>query len=166
MPRFAGDAIAPSKLGQVLAIAERLDTLAGGFAAGLKPTGNKDPFALRRNALGLARTLLEGGLDSMVLRDLVAPRRRSPAPVPPMRRAIATLDEICSSFVFDRLRAYYADRGVSRTAVRGGAAVAALVRLRRCRCPTSTVASTPSASSPSCPRPKRWPRPTSASATS
>ncbi|MBP7981880.1 MAG: glycine--tRNA ligase subunit beta, partial [Arenimonas sp.] len=41
-PRFAGDAIAPSRLGQVLAIAERLDTLAGGFAAGLEPTGNKD----------------------------------------------------------------------------------------------------------------------------
>ena len=59
MPRFAGDAIAPSKLGQVLAIAERLDTLAGGFVAGLKPTGNKDPFALRRNSLGLARTLIE-----------------------------------------------------------------------------------------------------------
>ncbi len=55
MPRFAGDDIATSKLGQVLAIAERLDTLAGGFAAGLRPTGNKDPFALRRNALGLAR---------------------------------------------------------------------------------------------------------------
>jgi glycyl-tRNA synthetase beta subunit len=45
----------------VLAIAERLDTLAGGFAAGLKPTGNKDPFALRRNALGLARTIIESG---------------------------------------------------------------------------------------------------------
>ncbi len=62
MPRFAGDDIAPSKLGQVLAIAERLDTLAGGFAGGLKPTGNKDPFALRRNALGLARTVIEGAL--------------------------------------------------------------------------------------------------------
>src|SRR5690606_32619493 len=48
MPRFSADAIAPSPLGRVLAIAERLDTLAGGFAAGLKPTGNKDPFALRR----------------------------------------------------------------------------------------------------------------------
>ena len=64
MPRFAGDDIAPSKLGQVLAIAERLDTLAGGFAAGLKPTGNKDPFALRRNALGLARSLIEGEVES------------------------------------------------------------------------------------------------------
>ena len=63
MPRFAGDAIAPSKLGQVLAIAERLDTLAGGFAAGLKPTGNKDPFSLRRNALGLARTVIESKIS-------------------------------------------------------------------------------------------------------
>ena len=63
MPRFGGDAIAPSKLGQVLAIAERLDTVAGGFAAGLKPTGNKDPFALRRNALGLARTIIEGNIE-------------------------------------------------------------------------------------------------------
>ena len=63
MPRFAGDAIAPSRLAQVLAVAERLDTLAGGFAAGLKPSGNKDPFALRRSALGLARTLIEGQID-------------------------------------------------------------------------------------------------------
>src|SRR3546814_13602512 len=47
----------------LLAIAERLDTLAGGFAAGLKPTGNKDPFALRRNALGLARTIIESGFE-------------------------------------------------------------------------------------------------------
>jgi glycyl-tRNA synthetase beta chain len=62
-PRFGGDAIAPSKLGQVLAIAERLDTLAGGFAAGLKPTGNKDPFALRRNGLGLARTIIEAQIN-------------------------------------------------------------------------------------------------------
>ncbi|WP_311240534.1 MULTISPECIES: glycine--tRNA ligase subunit beta [unclassified Xanthomonas] len=62
-PRFAGDDIALSPLGKVLAIAERLDTLAGGFAAGLKPTGNKDPFALRRNALGLARTVIESGFD-------------------------------------------------------------------------------------------------------
>ena len=62
-PRFAADDIAASPLGKVLAIAERLDTLAGGFAAGLKPTGNKDPFALRRTALGLARTIIESGLD-------------------------------------------------------------------------------------------------------
>lgn len=62
-PRFGGDDIALSPLGKVLAIAERVDTLAGGFAAGLKPTGNKDPFALRRNALGLARTIIESGFE-------------------------------------------------------------------------------------------------------
>jgi glycyl-tRNA synthetase beta chain len=52
MPRFAGDAIAPSKLSQVLAVAERLDNLASGFGAGLKPSGNKDPFALRPQCAG------------------------------------------------------------------------------------------------------------------
>ncbi|TWT19264.1 glycine--tRNA ligase subunit beta [Luteimonas marina] len=69
-PRFAGDDIALSPLGKVLAIADRLDTLAGGFAAGLKPTGNKDPFALRRNALGLARTIIESGFNLDVQRLL------------------------------------------------------------------------------------------------
>ncbi len=63
MPRFAGDDIASSKLGQVLAIAERLYTVVCGFTVGLKPTGNKDPFGLRRNALGLARTIIEVNVD-------------------------------------------------------------------------------------------------------
>lgn len=109
MPRFAGDAIAPSPLGQVLAIAERLDTLAGGFAAGLKPTGNKDPFALRRNALGLARTLLEGGHD-VVLHDLV---ERALTLQPAAAKDITSYD--ITSFIYDRLRGYYADRGVAGT---------------------------------------------------
>ncbi|MDR0184537.1 glycine--tRNA ligase subunit beta [Lysobacter arvi] len=107
MPRFAGDAIAPSKLGQVLAIAERLDTLAGGFAAGLKPTGNKDPFALRRNALGLARTLLEGGHD-LLLHGLI---EQALALQPARHAEIGSYD--ITQFVYDRLRGYYADRGVA-----------------------------------------------------
>ncbi|WP_146907811.1 glycine--tRNA ligase subunit beta [Arenimonas daejeonensis] len=104
-PRFAGDAIAPSKLGQVLAIAERLDTLAGGFAAGLKPTGNKDPFALRRNALGLARTVIEAQLelDLVVLLDAAA--RSLPAGL------VLDTQEL-QDFILDRLRGYYADQGV------------------------------------------------------
>jgi len=112
MPRFAGDAIAPSKLGQVLAIAERLDTLAGGFAAGLRPTGNKDPFALRRNALGLARTLLEGKLD-LDLRYFIneAVRRQPVQPNADLNSEEAELDIF--EFVLDRLRAYYDERGVS-----------------------------------------------------
>ncbi|HZH42524.1 MAG TPA: glycine--tRNA ligase subunit beta [Lysobacter sp.] len=111
MPRFAGDAIAPSKLGQVLAIAERLDTLAGGFAAGLKPTGNKDPFALRRNALGLARTLIEAEFDL----DAVAALKVASEHVGPVgegqSRAFADVNELYD-FIIDRLRGYYADAGV------------------------------------------------------
>ena len=59
-PRFSGDAIAGSPLGQLLAVAERADTLMGIFAIGKAPTGAKDPFALRRAAVGLIRTLIEG----------------------------------------------------------------------------------------------------------
>jgi glycyl-tRNA synthetase beta chain len=104
-PRFAGDAIAPSKLGQVLAIAERLDTLAGGFAAGLKPTGNKDPFALRRNALGLARTIIEAGFDLDLVVLLQAAAKSLPAG---LSFDAAELQD----FILDRLRGYYADQNV------------------------------------------------------
>ena len=140
-PRVAGDAIAPSTLGQVLAIAERLDTLAGGFAAGLKPTGNKDPFALRRSALGLARTVIEAGfdLDLPALIDaaldrvainmtLVVKRHRDSAAhaaaatgvdvagaIPPVGGVdLAQVNELYD-FILDRLRGYYADRNVPGT---------------------------------------------------
>lgn len=138
MPRFAGDAIAPSKLGQVLAIAERLDTLAGGFAAGLKPTGNKDPFSLRRNALGLARTLIEGELEvdftrmlhrasesaafQAPLRQLAEVERKSANALKSndlqtsgetSGEMLAVLNgENIQSFVLERLRNYYADQSV------------------------------------------------------
>jgi glycyl-tRNA synthetase beta chain len=107
MPRFAGDPIAPSPLGRVVAVAERLDTLAGGFAAGLKPTGNKDPFALRRNALGLARTLLEGGIE-VPLRALLA----RAAELQPAGAAKVDVDDL-EQFVLDRLRGYFADQGTT-----------------------------------------------------
>ncbi|MFC5578907.1 glycine--tRNA ligase subunit beta [Lysobacter niabensis] len=130
MPRFAGDAIAPSKLGQVLAIAERLDTLAGGFAAGLKPTGNKDAFALRRNALGLARTLIEGELDLPLGSTLQLAARLADAAVAEARKrelasrpsaTKAAADPVVPAeqlafdvyeFIVDRLRGYYLDQGV------------------------------------------------------
>ncbi len=112
MPRFAGDDIAPSKLGQVLAIAERLDTLAGGFAAGLKPTGNKDPFSLRRNALGLARTLIESGVDLDVMSGVSKGRDAVGAIAGEKGPSFADVGELYD-FIFDRLRAYYADQGVT-----------------------------------------------------
>lgn len=137
-PRFAGDDIALSPLGKVLAIAERLDTLAGGFAAGLKPTGNKDPFALRRNALGLARTIIESGVD-LDVRDLLYRAREAAmfamsdvvlrtkaraadtaraqgVDAPTVHGNIRSIDfaelENIYDFILDRLRGYYADKNV------------------------------------------------------
>jgi glycyl-tRNA synthetase beta chain len=112
-PRFAGDAIAADALGQVLAVAERLDTLAGIFAVGMKPGGNKDPFALRRAALGLGRTLIEA-LELLPDAALLAGLKpgkdgQRPALNAGQRRAIL-LDELYD-FVLDRLRGYYADQG-------------------------------------------------------
>lgn len=108
-PRFAADDIALSPLGKVLAIAERLDTLAGGFAAGLKPTGNKDPFALRRNALGLARSIIESGFD-LDLPALLASANAGLAE----RKVQADAGELYD-FIIDRLKGYYADKGVPAT---------------------------------------------------
>ena len=105
-PRFGGDDIALSALGKVLAIAERLDTLAGGFAAGLKPTGNKDPFALRRNALGLARTIIESGFE-LDLRALLEQANAALAP-----RDVQADSAELYDFILERLRGYYADKGV------------------------------------------------------
>lgn len=102
-PRFAGDAIAETAQGRCLAVADRIDTIVGGFAAGLKPTGNKDPFALRRAALGLGRTLVEGGLD-IDLRALIS----EAAELLPIGVEPPATEEIYD-FVIERMRGYYTD---------------------------------------------------------
>ncbi|MCP3042876.1 glycine--tRNA ligase subunit beta [Xanthomonas euvesicatoria] len=170
-PRFAGDDIALSPLGKVLAIAERLDTLAGGFAAGLKPTGNKDPFALRRNALGLARTVIESGFDLDIrwfvwfagalahnaitsktsqslfnkIQSLVAQAKTSGIHAGSefyevfsdhrVRNEIAESSDAIFDFILDRLRGYYADKGVPATHFN---AVAALFSVTSEAVPTPT----------------------------
>jgi glycyl-tRNA synthetase beta chain len=120
-PRFAGDGIAQGKISQVLAIAERLDTLAGIFAVGGKPTGSKDPFALRRAGLGLARTLIEGGFDldlEALLREAVellpaiAPAKDAkPAATPSPADSKQSLTDTLLDFVYERLRGYYVEQG-------------------------------------------------------
>ncbi|MEO7430734.1 MAG: glycine--tRNA ligase subunit beta [Dokdonella sp.] len=126
-PRFAGDAIAHGKVGQVLAVAERLDTLAGIFAVGMKPSGNKDPFALRRSGLGFARTLIEGGLsldlDAHLFEALaLLPDSALEAGMPKAKEGNgvsfdagsrrAQLAVELRDFILDRLRSYYADQGI------------------------------------------------------
>lgn len=93
-------------LGRVLAVADKLDTLAGLFAIGQKSTGNKDPFSLRHNALGLARTLIEGRMDL----DLEAVLRGSVSLVD-AGKAVAVAGEVYD-FALERLRGYCADHGI------------------------------------------------------
>jgi glycyl-tRNA synthetase beta chain len=105
-PRFAGDALPDSETGQALAIAERLDTLVGIFALGQKPTGDKDPFGLRRSALGLLRILIEKQLD-LDLRSLID----NAASNYPAALKVHTIGDDLFSFMMERLRAWYLDAG-------------------------------------------------------
>jgi glycyl-tRNA synthetase beta chain len=107
-PRFAGDVIPASRLGQLLGLADRADTLVGIFAADQKPSGNKDPFALRRHALGLVRILLEARLDMAPahLLALAAGQFRQRG----VEISAALLAEV-EAFVLERARSYFRDAG-------------------------------------------------------
>lgn len=104
-PRFAGDAIATSATGRIVALADRLDTLVGIFAIGQPPSGAKDPFALRRAALGALRTIIEGGLEI----DLHATLTGAAAAFPAALAAPAAVDAVFD-FMIERLRAFYTER--------------------------------------------------------
>jgi glycyl-tRNA synthetase beta chain len=101
LPRFAGDALPETRTGMALAVADKLDTIAGSFAIGQRPSGTRDPFGLRRAALGLLRISIERRLD-LDLNGLIA---RSLSAVP------FAVPEGCAREVYDyiveRLRAYY-----------------------------------------------------------
>ncbi len=107
-PRFAGDAIPETLIGRITAVADKVDTLTGIFAAGLKPTGAKDPFSLRRQALGVCRILIEGEMDL----DLEALVNEAAAG---LEGQLTVSDEVSGEvldYCMERLRGYYAERGV------------------------------------------------------
>src|SRR5690606_17521794 len=107
LPRFAGDQLPTTKTGRVLALAERLDTIAGLFGLGQPPTGSKDPFALRRAALGVLRLIIEQQLP-LSLPQAVKAAMSGFADNAKVKDAS---DEIVA-FIIERLRAYYADQGI------------------------------------------------------
>ena len=107
MPRGAGAELPSTLTGSAVALADKLDTLVGIFGIGMLPTGSKDPYALRRAALGVLRILIEKQLD-LDLADAVAfAIKQFGDKVKAAGLASQVLD-----FIFDRLRARYEDEGV------------------------------------------------------
>ena len=103
LPRFAGDELPATKTGMALAVADKLDTIAGIFATGQKPTGTRDPFGLRRAALGLLRIAIERRFDLDLPRLIGNALAALPFPAPEN-----TAREIYE-YIVERLRAYYLD---------------------------------------------------------
>ena len=110
MPRYAGDGLPATVPGQILSLADKLDTLTGLFAIGEIPSGTRDPFALRRLALGVLRIIIERDLAELDLRELIT-----------MALTVHRLDKVnigdvtqeVFAFMIDRLHAYYHDRGIT-----------------------------------------------------
>lgn len=111
-PRFAGDDLPASRDGQLLAIADKLDTLAGIFSLGKKPSGNRDPFGLRRAALGVVRILIECGIDS----DLTGLLAEAVAAQPSNKLDSEELSKDLYAFISERLRRYFLDRDAGLSA--------------------------------------------------
>jgi glycyl-tRNA synthetase beta chain len=108
LPKGAGDALPSSRVGDALALADKLDTLAGIFAIGQKPTGTRDPFGLRRAAIGLVRIVLEHRVEL----DLIALLDQA-VRLQPLADIAARAEGIASElydYILERLRAQYLER--------------------------------------------------------
>ncbi|MDH5424178.1 MAG: glycine--tRNA ligase subunit beta [Gammaproteobacteria bacterium] len=108
MPRFAGDELPSSVTGQIVSVSDKLDTILGIFAIGQKPTGEKDPFALRRATLGVLRIMIEKNLDLDLqqLLEIAAQALNEKAD------ANAAISDVIK-FMLERLRAFFADKDIS-----------------------------------------------------
>jgi glycyl-tRNA synthetase beta chain len=110
-PRFAGDALPADRIGAAVALADKLDALVGLFGIGQQPTGDKDPFGLRRQALGVARILVERALP------LSLPELVSGAFAAYPRGALGEAHPEVATFVLERLRGSLRDTGYSANEV-------------------------------------------------
>jgi glycyl-tRNA synthetase beta chain len=107
-PKFAGDALPEDGVAQAVALADKLEALTGLFGIGAQPTGDKDPFGLRRAALGVLRILIERRI-ALPLDRLLGMAFDAFAGVAGMRDARAEL----ADFIYDRLRGYLREQGYS-----------------------------------------------------
>lgn len=108
MPRYAGAVLPETMTGRILALADKLDTITGIFAVGQPPTGEKDPFALRRLALGSLRIIIECGLEKL---DLESCLMFSAETFDKSLIANSVINDVFD-FMMERLRRYYLDEGI------------------------------------------------------
>lgn len=106
-PRYAGDGIPSTVIGRAVAIADKLDTLVGIFGIGELPSGDKDPFALRRAALGILRILIEGHIDLDLVSLIETSAKGYDGKLPAPQVGAQTFD-----FMVERLRAYFLEQGI------------------------------------------------------
>ena len=111
-PRFAGDALPDTRTGTVVALADKLETLVGIWGIGLAPTGDKDPFALRRHALGILRMLVEQRLPVSISHLLAQTVKQFAGNV-----NFSDPSSDVQNFMHDRLRGLLKDRGHAQDAV-------------------------------------------------
>jgi glycyl-tRNA synthetase beta chain len=105
-PRFAGDSLPRNPVGTVVAIADKLETLVGMFGIGQIPTGDRDPFALRRHALGVIRMLSEGDLN-LPLNELLTAATQAFSGIEGFKPAESAL----ADFIYDRLAGSLREQG-------------------------------------------------------
>ncbi|WP_019447024.1 glycine--tRNA ligase subunit beta [Cupriavidus sp. BIS7] len=111
-PRFAGDALPEGNVSTAVALADKLETLVGIWGIGLQPTGEKDPFALRRHALGILRMLIEKPL-ALSLDALLALTEQAFAGI----AAVKPSREAITDFLYDRVRGYLKEKGYTTNEV-------------------------------------------------
>ncbi len=108
-PRFAGDELPRSQVGIVVALADKLETLVGLFSIGEKPTGDKDPFGLRRQSLGIIRMLIESKFPLKFDDLILAVLKEFDAEVSDQASVVSSIKEFC----FDRLSVNLREQGAS-----------------------------------------------------
>ncbi len=116
LPRFAGDKLPETEVGRAVALADKVDLIVACFAVGLRPTGSQDPYALRRAASGIIRTVLDAGLE--VSLDAVVTAAEELLP-PAVRQEREDLRREAGDFFRERLYQFFLDQGYAYDIIRG-----------------------------------------------
>ncbi|TEB15387.1 Glycine--tRNA ligase beta subunit [Pelotomaculum sp. FP] len=112
LPRFAGDQLPATLPGKILSIADKIDNIVGCFAIGIQPSGSQDPYALRRQALGISHILLEGDF-ALSLEKLVETAYRGYEGKVRLKLGLTDVKEEVAEFFKQRLRGIFSDKGYS-----------------------------------------------------